>query len=61
MYQTRSCTAICKNTFSVNSPRVFLILLDKLIYRLKQAPRAWFNHFATFITGIGFTPTRSDS
>ncbi|XP_066324159.1 uncharacterized mitochondrial protein AtMg00810-like [Miscanthus floridulus] len=47
--------------FSVNSPRVFLILLDKLIYGLKQAPRAWFNRFATFITGIDFTPTCSDS
>ncbi|XP_066358394.1 uncharacterized mitochondrial protein AtMg00810-like [Miscanthus floridulus] len=36
-------------------------LLDKLLYGLRQAPRAWFNRFATFVIGIGFMPMRSDS
>jgi hypothetical protein len=36
-------------------------LLDKSLYGLRQAPRAWFDRFATFAISLGFTPTRSDS
>jgi hypothetical protein len=36
-------------------------LLDKSLYELRQAPRAWFDHFAKFVITIGFTLTRSDS
>lgn len=36
-------------------------LLDKSLYGLRQAPRAWFNRFAAFVIRIGFTPTRLDS
>jgi hypothetical protein len=36
-------------------------LLDKSLYGLRQAPRAWFTRFAGFITTLGFQPTRSDS
>jgi hypothetical protein len=36
-------------------------LLDKSLYGLRQAPRAWFNRFAAFVIRIGFTLTRSDS
>jgi hypothetical protein len=35
-------------------------LLDKSLYGLRQAPRAWFERFAAFIKTIGFSPTRSD-
>lgn len=36
-------------------------LLDKSLYRLRQAPRAWFERFAAFIIKLGFTATRSHS
>jgi hypothetical protein len=36
-------------------------LLDKSLYNLQQAPRAWFDCFAKFIVSFGFTPTCSDS
>jgi hypothetical protein len=36
-------------------------LLDKSLYGLRQAPRAWFDRFATFAISLGFHPTRSDS
>jgi hypothetical protein len=29
-------------------------LLNKSMYRLKQAPRAWYSRFATYITSLGF-------
>jgi hypothetical protein len=36
-------------------------LLDKSLYGLRQAPRAWFTRFATFITTLGFRVTWSNS
>jgi histone deacetylase 1/2 len=36
-------------------------LLDRSLYGLRQAPRAWFERFAAFIRTLGFTSTRSDS
>ncbi|WVZ94071.1 hypothetical protein U9M48_040011 [Paspalum notatum var. saurae] len=36
-------------------------LLSKSLYGLRQAPRAWFTRFTSFITTIGFVATRSDS
>jgi hypothetical protein len=36
-------------------------LLRKSLYGLKQVPRAWFQRFQSFITMIGFSPSRCDS
>jgi hypothetical protein len=36
-------------------------LLDKSLFGLRQTPRAWFDHLATFAISLGFQPTRSDS
>ncbi|KAI3496112.1 hypothetical protein L1887_38462 [Cichorium endivia] len=36
-------------------------LLKRSLYGLKQAPRAWYHRFAKFLTGIGFTNSKSDS
>jgi hypothetical protein len=36
-------------------------LLSRSLYGLRQAPRAWFDNFAAFVTSIGFKPTRSDA
>ncbi|GKD02073.1 ribonuclease H-like domain-containing protein [Tanacetum coccineum] len=36
-------------------------LLQRSLYGLKQALRAWFQQFATYITHVGFTSSRCDS
>lgn len=36
-------------------------LLTRSLYELKQAPRAWYTRFASFIKTLGFAPTRSDN
>jgi len=36
-------------------------LLDKSLYGLRQAPRAWFERFASFVIKLGFVATRSDT
>ena len=35
--------------------------LDESLYGLRQAPRAWFTRFATYVVRLGFQATRSDS
>jgi hypothetical protein len=35
--------------------------LSKSLYGLKQAPRAWYLRLVTFLSSMGFQPTRSDS
>lgn len=35
--------------------------LDKSLYGQRQAPRAWFTRFATYVAKLGFKATRSDS
>jgi hypothetical protein len=39
----------------------FICRLNKLLYRLKQAPRAWYNRFATYLTSLGFIEAKSDT
>ncbi|WVZ76852.1 hypothetical protein U9M48_024779 [Paspalum notatum var. saurae] len=34
--------------------------LNKSLYSLKQAPRAWYSRFATFLVTLGFTEAKSD-
>jgi hypothetical protein len=36
-------------------------LLNKSLYELKQAPRAWYNRFTTYITSLGFVEAKSDT
>jgi histone deacetylase 1/2 len=38
-----------------------IYLLDRSLYGLRQAPRAWFERFTAFIRTLGFVATRSDS
>jgi hypothetical protein len=33
-------------------------LFSKSLYRLKQAPRSWYNRFATYITSLGFVQAK---
>ncbi|GJT22998.1 ribonuclease H-like domain-containing protein [Tanacetum coccineum] len=39
----------------------YVYLLQRFIYRLKQASRAWFQRFASYITHVGFHHSRCDS
>jgi hypothetical protein len=34
--------------------------LDKKIYGLKQAPKAWYSELSTKLIALGFEPSRSD-
>jgi hypothetical protein len=36
-------------------------LLNKSLYELKQASRAWYSWFATYITSLGFIEAKSDT
>ena len=35
--------------------------LNKSLYSLKQAPRAWYSQFATFMLTLGFTEPKADT
>lgn len=39
----------------------YVCLLQQSLYRLKQAPKAWFQRFASYITRVGFSHSRCDS
>jgi hypothetical protein len=36
-------------------------LLNKSLYELKKAPRAWYNRFASYITSLGFIEVKSNT
>jgi hypothetical protein len=36
-------------------------LLNKSLYGLKEAPRAWYSRFATYITSLGFVEAKCDT
>jgi hypothetical protein len=42
-------------------PPDYVCLLQRSLYGLKQALRAWFQRFANYITNVGFSPSRCDS
>jgi hypothetical protein len=47
--------------FSDSTRPVHIYWLSRSLYGLKQAPLAWYQRFATFVTSIGFTCSRSDT
>jgi hypothetical protein len=52
----------CQPAGFINSTRPeHVYRLNHSLYGLKQAPHAWYQRFATFITSIGFTCSRSDT
>jgi hypothetical protein len=44
----------------VNKPS-YVCKLDKAIYELKQAPRAWYSRLSTRLCELGFIPSKSDT
>ena len=44
--------------FKTHDPNVFVYRLKKALYRLKQAPRAWYERIDKYLTSLGFTNKR---
>jgi hypothetical protein len=46
--------------FEVEDRKTHVCRLKKALYRLKQAPRAWYGRIDSFLTSLGFTKTKVD-
>jgi hypothetical protein len=47
--------------FEVEDRKTHVYKLKKALYRLKQAPRAWYGRIDSFMTSLGFTKSKVDS
>jgi hypothetical protein len=47
--------------FEVEDMKTHVCKLNKALYRLKQAPRAWYGRIDIFLTSLGFTKSKDDS
>jgi hypothetical protein len=47
--------------FEVEDRKNHVYGLNKALYRLKQAPRAWYGKIDSFLTSLGFTKSKVDS
>jgi hypothetical protein len=47
--------------FEVEDMKTHVCKLKKALYRLKQAPRAWYGRINSFLTNLGFTKSKVDS
>jgi hypothetical protein len=47
--------------FEVEDRKTHVCKLKKALYRLKQAPRAWYGRIDSFRTSLGFTKSKADS
>jgi hypothetical protein len=47
--------------FEVEDMKTHVCKLKKALYRLKQAPRAWYVRIDSFLTRLGFTKSKVDS
>jgi hypothetical protein len=63
LHSTLSETVFCyQPTGFVDPAQPDLVCrLHKSLYRLKQAPRAWYSRFATYMTTLGFIEAKSDT
>ena len=63
LYGTLSDTVYCSQPAGfVDSSRPDLVCrLNKSLYGLKQATRAWYSRFATFLLTLGFTESEAKS
>jgi hypothetical protein len=62
-FHTLSKTVFCcQPTGFANPANPDLVCrLHKSLYRLKQAPRAWYSRFATYLITLGFIKAKSDT
>ena len=63
LHSTLSETVYCSQPARfVDSSRPNMVCrLNKSLYDLKQAPRAWYSRFATFLLTLGFTEAKADT
>ena len=63
LHGTLSETVYCSQPAGfVDSSRPDMVCrLNKSLYSLKQAPRAWYSRFATFLLTLGFTEAKADT
>jgi hypothetical protein len=47
--------------FEVEERKPHVYKLKKALYRLKQAPRAWYGQIDNFLMSLGFTKSKADS
>jgi hypothetical protein len=47
--------------FEVEDRKTHVCKLKKALYRLKQAPRAWYGRIDNFLMSLGFTKSKADS
>ena len=47
--------------FEVEDKRSHVCKLKKALYKLKQAPRAWYGQVDNFLISFGFTKSKADS
>jgi hypothetical protein len=47
--------------FEVENRKSRVCKLKKALYRLKQAPRAWYGQIDSFLTSLGFTKSKENS
>jgi hypothetical protein len=47
--------------FEVENRKSHVCQMKKTLYRLKQAPRAWYGHIDNFLMRLGFTKSKEDS
>jgi hypothetical protein len=63
LHDTLSETVFCCQPTGFADPAQpdLVCRLHKSLYRLKQAPRAWYSQFATYLTTLGFIEAKSDT
>jgi hypothetical protein len=47
--------------FEVEDRKSHVCRLKRALYRLNQAPRAWYGHIDSFLTSLGFTKSKADT
>jgi hypothetical protein len=47
--------------FEVEDRKTHVCKLNKALYGLKEAPRAWYGRVDNFLTSLGFTKSKADS
>ena len=62
--QLSKCTRLVqcnvKIWFEIEDRKTHVCRLKKTLYRLKQAPRAWYGRIDSFLTSLGFTKSKAD-
>jgi hypothetical protein len=63
LHDTLSETVYCSHPTGFVDPAQpnCMCLLNKYLYKLKQAPRAWYNRFTTYIASLDFVEAKSDT